>query len=639
MGIEARRQLRTPGINYSGFMVDSDGERYSGFRRIRKLDDAAINRIAAGEVVERPASVVKELVENSVDAGADRITISYANGGKALIRVVDNGCGIAAEDLPLAVSRHATSKSDGSDLLDITTFGFRGEALPSMGAAGRLTVTSRQERAPSAFSIAVDGGEISEVRPAALGSGTVVELTDLFRSTPARLKFLRTDRAESRAIADAVRVLALAEPQRRFELVEAHEDGRQRSVYKFEAGSGTNPDALLQRLDLIIGREFSQNAIEIDAERENIRLTGYCALPTFNRGSPAHQYAFVNGRPVKDRLYFGALKAAYSDFIPTGRYPLAALFVECPSTEVDVNVHPAKTEVRFREPGLVRGLIVGAIKAALAREGHKSSSTLSTAMLGASKPASLTSRQVTQSGFRPVIRTHTPGQAGAPLENSPGNTPAPWTSTIHTVSGELTAHEEDQFDHPLGIAKAQVHNNYIIAQNGDGIAIIDQHAAHERLVYEELKAKYKARKVESQLMLAPIVIDLPTDERSRILELADQLKDLGLSIEPFGPSGIAITAVPAILGGAVDGSKLVHDILDDAEETGEARAIEDRVNTLLSRMSCHGSVRSGRQLTVAEMNSLLRQMERTPGSGQCNHGRPTHVTLSIVDIERLFGRT
>ena len=620
-------------------MVDSGGERYSGFRRIRKLDDAAINRIAAGEVVERPASVVKELVENSVDAGADRITISYTNGGKALIRVVDNGCGIAADDLPLAVSRHATSKSDGSDLLNITTFGFRGEALPSMGAAGRLTVTSRLQGTPSAFSVTVDGGAISEVRPTALGSGTVIELTDLFRSTPARLKFLRSDRAESRAISDAVRVMALAEPKRRFELFEAHQDGRQRSVYKFDAGSGSSPDALLQRLDLIIGPEFSQNAIAIDAEREGIRLTGYCALPTFNRGSPAHQYAFVNGRPVKDRLYFGALKAAYSDFIPTGRFPVAALFVGCPTTEVDVNVHPAKTEVRFREPGLVRGLIVGAIKAALAREGHKSSSTLSTAMLGASKPAYLTSGNARQSGFRPGMRTSALEQAGAPMEDSPGIAPAqPGISTIHSVSGELPAHEQDLFEHPLGTAKAQLHGNYIVAQNGDGVVIVDQHAAHERLVYEELKAQYRARKVESQLMLAPVVIDLPADERSRILDLSGQLAEMGLVIEAFGPGGVAITAVPAILGGVVDGSRLVRDILDDAEESGEAGAMEGRVNTILSRMSCHGSVRSGRQLTEAEMNSLLRQMEQTPGSGQCNHGRPTHITLSISDIERLFGR-
>ncbi len=621
-------------------MVISDGENNPRLRRIKKLDDAAINRIAAGEVVERPASVVKELIENSVDAGADRITITYTNGGKTLIRVVDDGCGIAADDLPLAVSRHATSKSDGADLLNITTFGFRGEALPSMGAAGRLTVTSRLQGTPSAFTVTVDGGAISEVRPAALGSGTVVELTDLFRSTPARLKFLRSDRAESRAISDAVRVMALAVPKRRFELVEAHEDGRRRSVYKFEAGSGANLDALLQRLDLIIGRDFSPNAIAIDAEREGIRLTGYCALPTFNRGSPAHQYAFVNGRPVRDRLYFGALKAAYSDFIPTGRFPVAALFVECPTSEVDVNVHPAKTEVRFREPGLVRGLIVGAIKAALAREGHKSSSTFSTAMLGASKPVYLASGVVRQSGVRPGIRTSKLEQAAAPKENSPGNASAqPGITTIHSFSGEIPAQEQNQFEHPLGTAKAQLHDNYIVAQNGDGVVFVDQHAAHERLVYEELKAQYGERKVESQLMLAPVVIDLPADERSRILDLSGQLADMGLAIEAFGPGGVAITAVPAILGGVVDGSRLVHDILDDAEETGEARAMEDKVNAILSRMSCHGSVRSGRQLTVTEMNSLLRQMEQTPGSGQCNHGRPTHVTLSLSDIERLFGRS
>ncbi len=619
-------------------MVISDGENNPRLRRIRKLDDAAINRIAAGEVVERPASVVKELIENSVDAGADRITITYTNGGKTLIGVVDDGCGIAADDLPLAVSRHATSKSDGADLLNITTFGFRGEALPSMGAAGRLTVTSRLQGMPSAFSVTVDGGAISEVRPAALGSGTVVELTDLFRSTPARLKFLRSDRTESRAISDTVRVMALAEPKRRFELIEAHEDGRRRSVYKFEAGSGASLDALLQRLDLIIGRDFSPNAISIDAERDGIWLTGYCALPTFNRGSPAHQYAFVNGRPVKDRLYFGALKAAYSDFIPTGRFPVAALFVECPTNEVDVNVHPAKTEVRFREPGLVRGLIVGAIKAALAREGHKSSSTLSTAMLGASKPAYLTTGQVRQSSFRHVPRTTALERTIPPAEDSPTHSPA-LTGNLQEATEESPPHGQDPFEHPLGTAKAQLHGNYIVAESGDGIVFIDQHAAHERLVYEDLKAQYRASKVESQLMLAPVVIDLPADERSRILDLSGQLAAMGLAIEPFGPGGVAITAVPAILGGIVDGSRLVHEILDDAEETGEARAMEDKVNTILSRMSCHGSVRSGRQLTVTEMNSLLRLMEQTPGSGQCNHGRPTHITLSISDIERLFGRS
>ena len=386
-------------------------------RRIRKLDEAAINRIAAGEVVERPASVVKELVENSVDAGAVRITVTQTNGGKALVRVVDDGCGIAAEDLPLAVSRHATSKSDGEDLLNITTFGFRGEALPSMGAAGRLTITSREEGAPSAHSITVDGGNVSAVRPAALGSGTVVELTDLFRATPARLKFLRSDRAESRAIADAVRVLALAEPGIRLELIDEAEDGRQRSILKFEVGGKTGPDALLERMDRIVGAEFSSNAMEIDAEREGIRLTGFCALPTFNRGTAGHQYGFVNGRPIRDRLLFGAVKAAYSDHIPSGRHPIVGLFVDCPTNEVDVNVHPTKAEVRFREAGIVRGLIIGAIRAALAKEGHKSSSTLSTAMLGAARPSPSASGPFSAS--RP--RTAVPSAARGPSD------PVPWS--------------------------------------------------------------------------------------------------------------------------------------------------------------------------------------------------------------------
>ena len=619
-------------------MTGSAGRPSPERRRIRKLDEAAINRIAAGEVVERPASVVKELVENSVDAGSGRITVTQTNGGKALVRVVDDGCGIAADDLPLAVSRHATSKSDGEDLLNITTFGFRGEALPSMGAAGRLTVTSREEGAPSAHSITVDGGIASAVRPAALGSGTVVELTDLFRATPARLKFLRSDRAESRAIADAVRVLALAEPGIRLELIDEAEDGRRRSIVKFEVGGKSGPDALLDRMDLIVGSEFSSNAMEIDAEREGIRLTGFCALPTFNRGSAAHQYGFVNGRPIRDRLLFGAVKAAYSDHIPSGRFPTAGLFIDCPATEVDVNVHPAKAEVRFREAGIVRGLIIGAIRAALAKEGHKSSSTLSTAMLGAARPSPLASGPF--SNRRP--RTAMPSAAPGPRDSVPWSQPEPNQVPFTAMEPQAEIAQPaaaEATDYPLGAAKAQLHGNYIVAQTDDGMIIVDQHAAHERLVYEEFKAQYAARKVESQLMLAPVVVDLPQDERTRILELAGQLAEMGLSIEPFGPQGIAITAVPAILGGVVDGAALIRDILDGFEETGVEQVLEERVNAVLSRMSCHGSVRSGRRMTVEEMNSLLRGMERTPGSGQCNHGRPTHIAFSLADIARLFGRS
>ena len=619
-------------------MTGSNGRQSPERKRVRKLDEAAINRIAAGEVVERPASVVKELVENSVDAGASRITVIQTNGGKALIRVVDDGYGIAGGDLSLAVSRHATSKSDGSDLLNITTFGFRGEALPSMGAAGRLTVTSREAGEPSAFSITVDGGKVSEVRPAALGSGTVVELTDLFRATPARLKFLRSDRAESRAIADTVRALALAEPGIRFELIEAAENGNQRSMLKFDTEGKIGPEALLDRMDLIVGKEFSSNAIELNAERDGIRLTGFCALPTFNRGSPGHQYGFVNSRPIRDKLFFGALKAAYADHIPSGRFPVAGLFIDCPATEVDVNVHPTKAEVRFREAGIVRGLIVGAVRAALASEGHRSSSTLSAAMLGAGRPSQRALGSVSHVQRRTVISK----ALSAPTGSFPEIRTVPTQAPLGTMEPRAEVAQPDSaepVDHPLGAAKAQLHSNYIIAQTEDGLVIVDQHAAHERLVYEEFKAQYAARKVESQLMLAPVVVDLPPTERSRVLELAGQLEEMGLTIEPFGPQGIAINSVPAILGGKVDGASLVRDILDSFEETGEALALEGRVNAVLSRMSCHGSIRSGRSLTVDEMNALLRGMEQTPGSGQCNHGRPTHITLSLTDIERLFGRS
>ena len=621
-------------------MQTSEGGQARIRRRVKRLDEAAINRIAAGEVVERPASVVKELLENSIDAGASRITVSCSNGGKSLIRVVDDGCGIAAEDLPLAVARHATSKSDGADLMNISTFGFRGEALPSMGAAGRLTITSRETGAPSAHMITVDGGRVSAVRPAALSGGTVVELTDLFRSTPARLKFLRSDRAESRAISDAVRILALAEPHIAFEFLDVSRDGKQRSVLKFEACGGSRPEAIRERLDLIVGEDFSPNAIPVDAERGGTSLHGYCALPTYHRGSSGHQYGFVNGRPVKDKLFFGVLKAVYGDMIPKGRFPVAGLFLECPPTEVDVNVHPTKAEVRFRDAGNVRGLIVGALRAALAQEGHRSSSTLSMAMLGAGRSA----------GSRPLASRQTRYTPAAPVSVQPplGQHEAEAATPFRGMFGELPPSAEippeaapRELDFPLGAARAQLHDNYIVAQTAEGMVIVDQHAAHERLVYEDLKARFASGGVKPQAMLVPQVVDLPERDRARILALAPRLEKHGLSIEPFGPKGVAITAVPAILDRSIDGPGLVRDILDLADEeleTDGADALEEKVNEVLSRMSCHGSVRAGRRMTVEEMNALLRGMENTPGSGQCNHGRPTYISLSLADIEKLFGR-
>ena len=602
-----------------------------------KLDEAAINRIAAGEVVERPASVVKELVENSIDAGAGRIAVTYSKAGRSLIRVVDDGFGIAGDDLPLAVSRHATSKSDGADLLKIDTLGFRGEALPSMGAVGRLTLTSRLTGAQTANSITVNAGAVAGVQPAALGSGTVVELTELFRATPARLKFLHSDRSESRAIADAVRVLALSQPTVRFELIEAAESGKHRSVLKFEPGGKEGLNEVLDRMGQIVGKDFPLDAIPVDAERCGCRIAGYCSLPTYNRGNAGLQFSFVNGRPVRDKIFFGALKAAYADHIPTGRFAVSCLFLDCPPEAVDVNVHPAKTEVRFREASIVRGLIMGAIKAALAEGGHRSSSTLSSAMLGAGKAN-------WQSPSSPTARRHPLSQSSPPRTADLGrphseNLADPRLGLMEPNAAVAPPAADDQIEYPLGAARAQLHGNYIVAETEQGMVLVDQHAAHERLVYEDLKAQYAASRIESQPMLAPTVVDLPENERSMILELADTLGKMGLTIEPFGPQGVAITSVPAVLGGVGNGISLIRDILDGFAETGTEQVLEERINAVLSRISCHGSIRSGRKLTAEEMNSLLRSMEKTPGSGQCNHGRPTHISLSLSDIERLFKRS
>ncbi|WP_138468484.1 DNA mismatch repair endonuclease MutL [Poseidonocella sp. HB161398] len=611
---------------------------------IRQLDEAAINRIAAGEVVERPASAVKELAENALDAGAGRIEIDYADGGKTLIRVTDDGHGIAAADLPLAMSRHATSKIDGSDLLNIHSFGFRGEALPSLGAVGRLSVTSRFAGAEAA-SITVEGGRLAPVRPAALGRGTVVELRDLFYATPARLKFLRTDRSEAQAIADTVRRLAMAEPAVAFTLRESREDGG-RTVLRLNAETGDLFDALHGRLGRILGAEFIENAIRVEAEREGVRLTGYAALPTYARGSSQAQYLFVNGRPVRDKLLSGALRAAYMDVLPSGRYPAAVLFVDLDPQLVDVNVHPAKAEVRFRDSGTVRGLIVSALRHALAGEGHRASSTVSGAMLGAFRPEETSAQppRVYQMD-RPSLQ----GRAAAYMAQAPAPRPAPDLPPMEGFGAPSARFEpaappapapvpdEAPQDHPLGAARAQLHENYIIAQTPDGMVIVDQHAAHERLVYEELKAQAATRSVPAQALLIPEIVTLPAGGAEALREIAEDLAGLGLSLEPFGPDTVAVRETPAILG-HVDAAKLLRDIWDELEGTG-GDALKARIDAVLSRMACHGSVRSGRQMQPQEMNALLRRMEATPLSGQCNHGRPTYVRLKLSDIERLFGRT
>ncbi|MEM8852045.1 MAG: DNA mismatch repair endonuclease MutL [Pseudomonadota bacterium] len=588
--------------------------------RIRQLDEGAVNRIAAGEVVERPASAVKELVENALDARATRITVDIADGGRTLIRVTDDGHGIAAEDLPLALSRHATSKIDGGDLLNIHSFGFRGEALPSLGAVGRLTITSRAAGAGEAATLNVSGGRLEAVKPAALRAGTVVELRDLFHATPARLKFLKTERSETMAVTDAIRRLAMAEPSVAITLRDVSEGG-EKVLFRADAADRA------ARLAAVLGRDFAANSLEIDAARDGINLTGLAALPTYSRGNAVHQYLFVNGRPVRDRMLTGALRAAYIDVLARDRHAVAALFVTCDPTLVDVNVHPAKTEVRFRDPGIVRGLIVSALRHALADAGHRSSTTVADATLGAMQP------ERPPAPMYQMDRPSPQARAAAYTAQMPGFSDGP-SARFEAPDEALPATEGG----PLGAARAHLHENWIVAQTATGMVIVDAHAAHERLVYERLKAQMAETGIRAQALLIPEVIDVGSDHADRLLSL--DLTRLGLSIDAFGPGTIAVRETPAILGNC-SAEALIRDLIDELEQDDEADplSLQSRLDAILSRMACHGSVRTGRPLSAPEMNALLREMERTPHSGQCNHGRPTYVELKLSDIERLFGRS
>ena len=590
---------------------------------IRQLNETAINQIAAGEVVERPASAIKELVENAIDAGASRIDVDYADGGKRLIQVTDNGCGIASEDLALAMSRHATSKIDGSDLLNIQSFGFRGEALPSLGAVGKLTLTSRTATGSGA-ELQVMGGQLSPVRPAAMQPGTRATLRDLFYATPARLKFLRSDRAEAQAIADVVKRLAMAEPAIAFSLRDTVTD---RMVFQVQAEQGDMFSALRGRLGQIMGRDFVDNAIAVDAEREGINLTGFAGLPTYSRGAAVAQYLFVNGRPVRDKLLLGALRGAYADFLSRDRHPAVALFVECDPTLVDVNVHPAKSEVRFREPAMVRGLIVSGLRHALAEAGHRASTTVSSAAPGAFTPE--------PTGQPRVYQMDRP-------RNAPGYSGLAETATMFEPQPSARVEEDapqvEAQHRPLGAARAQLHENYILSQTEDGLVIVDAHAAHERLVYEKLKAQMANTGVGAQALLIPEVISLSEGDMALLMEQNATLSQMGLSIEPFGQGAVAVQSVPALLG-HVDVQRLVLDIVDELSDGGTQQSLQTQLDAILSRVACHGSVRTGRRMQADEMNALLREMEATPHSGQCNHGRPTYVSLAMSDIEKLFGRT
>jgi len=589
---------------------------------IRQLNETAINQIAAGEVVERPASAIKELVENAIDAGATRIDVDYADGGKRLIQVTDNGCGIAAEDLALAMSRHATSKIDGSDLLNIQSFGFRGEALPSLGAVGKLTLTSRTQ-AGSGAELQVMGGKMSPPRPAAMQHGTRATLRDLFYATPARLKFLRSDRAEAQAIADVVKRLAMAEPAIAFSLRDTATD---RVVFQVQAEQGDMFSALRGRLGQIMSRDFVNNAIPVYAEREGVSLTGFAGLPTYSRGAAVAQYLFVNGRPVRDKLLLGALRGAYADFLSRDRHPAVALFVECDPTLVDVNVHPAKSEVRFREPAMVRGLIVSGLRHALAEAGHRASTTVSDAALG-----SFTRETPNQTRVYQMDRPR----------NAPGYSGLAETATMFDPQPSARIEEAPQPEaqhRPLGAARAQLHENYILSQTDNGLVIVDAHAAHERLVYEKLKAQMAETGVRAQALLIPEVISLSDSDIALLMEQNETLTQMGLSIEPFGQGAVAVQSVPALLG-HVDVQRLVLDIVDELSDGGTQQSLQAQLDAILSRVACHGSVRTGRRMQAEEMNALLREMEATPHSGQCNHGRPTYVSLAMTDIEKLFGRT
>ncbi|MGB0925940.1 MAG: DNA mismatch repair endonuclease MutL [Pikeienuella sp.] len=616
--------------------------------RIRRLSAAAANRIAAGEVIERPAAAVKELVENAIDAGASRVDIAIAEGGKTLIRVSDDGFGMVAEELPLALERHATSKIDGSDLLNIRTFGFRGEALPSMAAVARMRVTSRADGADEAWMIEARGGDIDAPKPAARRAGTEVELRDLFYATPARLKFLKTDRAETQAISETLKRLAMAAPNVGFTLTD-QTDGKPRELFRADAEQGDLFDARLARLRRILGAGFAENALPIDAEREGLRLTGWAALPTYSRGSATQQFLFVNGRPVRDKMMVGALKGAYADFLSRERHPAAALFFDCDPERVDVNVHPAKTEVRFREAAVARGLIVSALRHALAEAGHRASTTVAQETLGAFRPGGALGADPHQA--QAPIYQQQYGGAHVPARPSPGMAEAAFAfqspegnaalagglSGFDAPSARVPEADETPTSHPLGAARAQVHENYIIAQTDAGMVVVDQHAAHERLVYERFKTALAENGARGQALLAPEIVELGAEDAERVLGVAEQLSPLGLSIEAFGGGAVCVRETPAILG-ACDPAALVRDVADELADGGDTRSVREKIEAILSRMACHGSIRSGRRLNIDEMNALLREMEATPHSGQCNHGRPTYVELALHDIERLFGR-
>ena len=598
---------------------------------VRQLPEGLVNRIAAGEVVERPASAVKELVENALDAGARRIEVLTDGGGRRLIRVSDDGSGMTRADLDLSVERHATSKLAGDDLMAIDTLGFRGEALPSIGSVAKLTITTRHQSEPHAWALSVDGGKKSQAMPAALGEGTRVEVQDLFYATPARLKFLKSDRAEAEAVREVVRRLAMSRHDVAFTLA-----GEERMPVTWAAALPGGPGRLA-RLGDILGADFRANAVEVKAGRDGLAVEGYAALPTFTRANALGQYLFVNDRPVRDKLLLGAVRATYADYLPRDRHPVVALFLTVDPREVDVNVHPAKTEVRFRDAGLVRSLLVGALREALAREAQRAASTGGDATIAAFRPAAFPRRggwDFRRSPAAPDFPSHGNAALGfAEAAQAAFDVVAPSADARATLA-EAPA---DLIDKPLGAARAQVHETYIVSQTRDGIVIVDQHAAHERLVYERLKAAVEKQGIARQILLIPDVVELDETDVERLAARAEELARYGLVLETFGPGAVAVRETPALLG-EIDAGSLVRDLAEHVAEWDDSVPLERRLMHVAATMACYGSVRAGRRLKPEEMNALLREMEATPNSGQCNHGRPTYVELKLTDIERLFGR-
>lgn len=574
--------------------------------KIRRLEPHLVNQIAAGEVVERPASVVKELVENALDAGATQVTVQLRDGGRSLIGVTDNGSGMGCEDLELAIERHATSKLPSSDLFNIQTLGFRGEALPSIGSVSRLHITSCLQGTSEAWCLKVEGGDKKAPTPASHPQGTHIEVKDLFYATPARLKFLKTPQTELSHAVELLNRLAMSHSSVAFKLL-----ADQRVVFEYKPCT-----SLKERLAQVMGQEFADNALPLEMSRGEIHLNGFISLPTYSRANATHQYLFVKGRPVKDKLLHGAIRAAYQDFLASDRYPLLALFLDLPSEDVDVNVHPAKTEVRFRDSGLIRGTLVSALKQTLAGASHKTATTVSQQAVYAFRPEP-------RSYHQPTLSSAYVPQAPRPSYPSLQEAPAPLLDETPLETP------------PLGFAKAQLHETYIVAQTEQGMILVDQHAAHERLVYERLKAE--KGHVQRQPLLIPEVVELNEEECVLLKEAIHDLESFGLIIEPFGEAAFLVREIPALLG-EINIKGLVKDLADELKEMGGALSLKERLAEVLSTCACHNSVRAGRRLSVEEMNALLRQMEQTAHSGQCNHGRPTYVELSRADMEKLFGR-